>query len=254
LSSQVELSQQEGAPLLGYASRLLSRTEVAQDTVAFRFERPRNFLFRAGQSVDLALLGARSDGSDCLTHTFSIASSPFVEEILIATRIRDSAFKRALSILPLGAHVNLSGAMGSFTLHHNASKPAVFLAGGIGVTPFLSMLFSAAVDKARHNILLFYANRYLEDAAFMDALWDLESSNKNFRFVPTFTRIDGTSRGWQGEMGRIRSEMLSRHVSNLCGPIFYSAGPPTMVTGMRRMLVTAGVDEDDIRTEEFAGY
>jgi ferredoxin-NADP reductase len=254
VSSQVELSQPEGSPLLGYASRLLSRTEVAQDTVAFRFERPRNFLFRAGQSIDLTLLGTRADGSDCLTHTFSIASSPFVEEILVATRIRDSAFKQALSILPLGAHVNLSGPMGSFTLHHNASKPAVFLAGGIGVAPFLSMLFSAAVDKARHNIVLFYANRYLEDAAFMDALWDLESSNTNFRFVPTFTRVDGTSRGWQGEIGHIRPKMLSKHVSNLRGPIFYIAGPPAMVAGMRRMLVDAGVDEDDIRTEEFAGY
>jgi ferredoxin-NADP reductase len=254
VSSQVELSQQEGSPLLGYTSRLLSRTDVAQDTVAFRFERPKDFLFRAGQSIDLTLLGVRPDGSDCLTHTFSIASSPFVSEILMATRIRDSAFKRALSILPLGTHVNLSGPMGSFSLHRNTSKPAIFLAGGIGIAPFLSMLCSAAVDKTRHDIFLFYANRYLEDAAFMDALWDLESSNTNFRFVPTFTRIDGTSRGWQGEIGHIRAEMLSKHVSNLRGPIFYIAGPPTMVAATRRMLVDAGVDEDDIRTEEFAGY
>ena len=254
MSSQVVLSQQEGSPLLGYASRLLSRTEVAQDTVAFRFERPPDFLFRAGQSIDLTLLGVRPDGSDCLTHTFSIASSPFIEEILIATRIRDSAFKRALSILPLGAHVKLSGPMGSFSLHRNASKPGVFLAGGIGVAPFLSMLYSAAVDQARHNIFLFYANRHLEDAAFMDALWDLENTNANFRFVPTFTRIVGTSRGWQGEIGHIRPEMLSKHVSSLHGPIFYIAGPPTMVAATRRMLVDAGVDEDDIRTEEFAGY
>jgi len=173
---------------------------------------------------------------------------------LIATRIRDSAFKRALSILPLGTHVSLSGPMGSFGLHRNTSKPAVFLAGGIGIAPFLSMLCSAAVDKARHDIFLFYANRYLEDAAFMDALWDLESSNTNFRFVPTFTRIDGTSRGWHGEIGHIRPEMLSKHVSNLRGPIFYIAGPPTMVAATRRGLVDAGVDEDDIRTEEFAGY
>jgi ferredoxin-NADP reductase len=144
--------------------------------------------------------------------------------------------------------------MGSFVLHRNASKPAVFLAGGIGVAPFLSMLFSDAADKARHPIFLFYANRYLKDAAFMDALWDLASSNVNFCFVPTFTRIDGTSRGWRGEIGHLRPEMLSKHVSNLRGPIFYIAGPPTMVAGARRMLVDAGVDEDDIRAEEFAGY
>ena len=254
MSSQVELSLQEGSPVFGYGSRLLSRTEVAQDTVAFRFERPQDFLFRPGQSIDLTLLGARPGGSDCLTHTFSIASSPFIDEILIATRIRDSAFKRALSILPLGTYVNLSAPMGSFSLHRNISKPSVFLAGGIGVAPFLSMLCSAALDKARHDIFLFYANRYLEDAAFMNALWDLESSNAKFRFVPTFTRIDGTSRGWQGEIGHIRAEMLSKYVGNLHGPIFYIAGPPTMVAATRRMLVNAGVDEDDIRTEEFVGY
>ncbi len=74
--------------MLAYPSRLLSRTEVAQDTVAFQFERPRTFLFKAGQSIDLALLGAAPDGSDGLTHTFSIASSPSVEEILVATRMR----------------------------------------------------------------------------------------------------------------------------------------------------------------------
>jgi ferredoxin-NADP reductase len=254
LSSQVRLSKQEGRSTLAHPSRLLSRTEVAQNTVAFRFERPRSFLFKAGQSVDLALLGAASDGSDGLTHTFSIASSPFLEEILVATRMRDSAFKRALSLLPLGSRVNIKGPMGSFTLHNNASKPAVFLAGGIGITPFLSMLCSVIVDRTPRSISLFYANRYLENAAFMDALWDLESSNTHFHFVPTFTRVDGNSRGWQGEIGHIRPEMLAKHVSSLRGPIFYVAGPPTMVAGTRRMLVDAGVDEDEIRTEEFPGY
>jgi ferredoxin-NADP reductase len=254
LSSQVGFSQQESGPMLAYPSRLLSRTEVAQDTVAFQFERPRTFLFKAGQSIDLALLGAAPDGSDGLTHTFSIASSPFVEEILVATRMRNSAFKRALSLLPLGSRVNIKGPMGAFTLHHNASKAAVFFAGGIGITPFLSMLCSAAEDKTQRSIALFYANRYLEDAAFMDALWNLESSNTNFHFVPTFTRIEGTLRGWQGEIGHIGPGMLAKHVSNLRGPIFYIAGPSGMVAVTRRMLVDAGVDEDDIRTEEFAGY
>ena len=240
--------------MLAYPSRLLSRTEVAQDTVAFRFERPRTFVFKAGQSIDLALLGAAPNGLDGLTHTFSIASSPFVQEILVATRMRNSAFKRALSLLPLGSRVNIKGPIGSFTLPNNASRPAVFLAGGIGITPFLSMVCSAVVDKTKRSISLFYANRYLEDAAFMEALWGMESSNTNFRFVPTFTRIDGTSRGWQGDIGHIRPEMLSKHIGNLHGPIFYIAGPPAMVAGIRRMLADAGVDDDDIRTEEFAGY
>jgi ferredoxin-NADP reductase len=222
--------------------------------MAFQFERPRNFLFNAGQFVDLALIGARPDGSDGLTHTFSIASSPFAEEIVVATRMRDTAFKRALSILPIGAEVRIKGPMGSFTLHKNVSRPALFLAGGIGIAPFLSMLSYAARNKLHPTISLFYANRYLEDAAFMDTLQGLEGSTENFRFVPTLTRVANPSEGWQGETGHISSEVLSKHVSNLQGSICYVAGPPTMVSAARLALNEAGVDEDDIRTEEFAGY
>jgi len=101
---------------------------------------------------------------------------------------------------------------------------------------------------------LFYANRYLEDAPFMDALWELERANPRLRFIPTFTRITKNYRGWKGETGHISQEMLSTHISNLRGAIYYVAGPPMMVEAARRTLNEVGVDEDDIRTEEFAGY
>jgi ferredoxin-NADP reductase len=254
LSSQVGSAQQEQYAVIGYPSRLVGRRQLAEGTTAFQFERPRNFLFNAGQFVDLALIAARPDGSDGLTHTLSIASFPFAEEIVVATRMRDTAFKRALSILPIGAEVRIKGPMGSFTLHKNVSRPAVFLAGGIGITPFLSMISYAEINNLHPPISLFYANRYLEDAAFMDTLREFESSTGNFRFVPILTRVDNAHREWKGETGRISPEMLFRHVSNLQGSICYVAGPPTMVSAARLALNEAGVDEDDIRTEEFAGY
>jgi len=110
--------------------------------------------------------------------------------------MRDTAFKHALSILPIGTEVGIEGPMGSFTLHSNASKPAVFLAGGIGIAPFLSMLSYAAEERLRHSTLLFYANRYLEDAVFIDALRKLEKSNSSFRFVPTLTRMPNNNGVW----------------------------------------------------------
>src|SRR4029077_21208280 len=126
--------------MIGYQSTLLSRTEVAEDTMAFRFEKPSGFLFKAGQYIDLHLLGLQPGRSNGLTHTFSIASSPFAEEIVVTTRMRDTAFKRALSVLPIGTEVRIEGPMGSFTLHNNTARPAVLLAGGIGIAPFLSIL------------------------------------------------------------------------------------------------------------------
>ena len=240
--------------MIAYQSLLIGRTEVAQDTIAFRFEKPRSFLFKAGQYIDLTLLGSEPGHSNGLTHTFSIASSPSAEELVVTTRMRDTVFKRALSVLPIGAEVRVEGPMGSFTLYNNTARSAVLLAGGIGIAPFLSILSHAAAERLRHPVFLFYANRYLEDASFMDVLWELERANPRFRFIPTFTRVPKNYRGWKGETGHISPEMLSTHIGDLRGAIYYIAGPPMMVEAARRTLNEVGVDEDDIRTEEFAGY
>ncbi len=235
-----------------YHTTLLGRTEVAEGTMAFQFEKP--IVFKAGQHIDLTLLASQSGSSNRLTHTFSIASSPFDEELLVTSRMRNTVFKQALSILPIGSEARIEGPMGSFNLHNNTSRPAVFLAGGIGIAPFLSMLSYATAEKLRHPIVLFYANRYLEDAAFIDTLWKLERTNPRFRFVPTLTRMANSNGGWKGKTGHISAEMLLTQVGIMRGPIYYIAGPPTMVAAARRSLSEVGVDEDDIRTEEFAGY
>jgi ferredoxin-NADP reductase len=237
-----------------YQSTLLGRTEVAEGTMAFQFGKPKDFVFKAGQYIDLTLLGSHAGSSNGLTHTFSIASAPFEEGLLVATRMRRTGFKQTLSVLPIGTEVRIEGPMGSFSLHNNASRLAVFLAGGIGIAPFLSMVSYATAEKLRHPIILFYANRYLEDAAFIDALWKLERANPRFRLVPTLTRIANNNGAWRGKTGYISSEMLFTQIGILRGPIYYIAGPPTMVAATRRTLVEVGVYEDDIRTEEFAGY
>lgn len=148
----------------------------------------------------------------------------------------------------------MEGPMGSFTLHNNPSKPAVFLAGGIGITPFSSIIRHADKASLPHRLFLFYSNRRPEDAAFMDTLRELEKQNRNYKFIPSMSEMNKSAQPWDGETGFINQEMLSRHLSAMQGPIYYIAGPPAMVAAMRQMLNGAGVDEDDIRTEEFAGY
>jgi ferredoxin-NADP reductase len=144
--------------------------------------------------------------------------------------------------------------MGSFTLHKNSGKPAVFLAGGIGITPFISILRQTDHDRLPHRVHLFYSNRRPEDTPFLETLQMLEKSNPSFHLVCTMTQMLQSKMEWKGETGLINQEMLTKHLTSLQGPIFYVAGPPAMLAGMRQMLVGTNVAEDDIRTEDFAGY
>src|SRR5258708_466017 len=227
-----------------YQSTLIGRTEVAEGTMAFQFEKPKDFVFKAGQYIDLSLSASQPGKSNGLTHTFSIASSPYDEELLVTTRMRNTVFKQALSILPIGTEVRIDGPMGSFSVHKNTARPAVFLAGGIGIAPFLSMLSYATGEKLRHPIVLFYANRYLEDAAFIDALWKLERANPRFRFVPILTRA-GNNNGWKGKTGHISAELLLTQLGIVRGPIYYIAGPQTMLASARSSLSEVGAHEGD---------
>jgi ferredoxin-NADP reductase len=235
-------------------SKLIRREEVAEGTIAFHFEKPSGFAFKAGQSADVTLIDPQDTDVEGNTRTFSIASPPFENELVFTTRMRDTAFKRSLKKLPLTTEVKIGSAAGSFTLHRNPAKSAVFLAGGIGITPFLSIVRQANHDRLPHKLYLFYSNRRPEDAAFLGTLQTLETTNPNFRLICTMTEMSKSNKKWTGETILINKEMLSRHLGVLQGPIYYIAGAPPMVTAMRQTLVGAGVEEDDIRAEEFAGY
>jgi ferredoxin-NADP reductase len=240
--------------MTSYQVKLLSQVEVAEGTMALHFEKPLNFDFKPGQYGDVTLSNPPETDAEGDTRTFSIASSPFESHLMFATRLRDTAFKRSLSKAPLGTDVKIDGPMGSFTLHKNSARPAVFLAGGIGITPFISIVRQADHDRLPQKLYLFFSNRRPEDTAFLEPLQMLEKSNPNFQLICTMTEITRSKKEWKGETGFISQQMLSRHLPGLQGPIYYTAGPPAMVTAMREMLVNARVDEDDIRSEEFAGY
>ena len=234
--------------------KLIRSEAVAEGAMAFHFTRPSGFDFRAGQAIDITLINPPETDSEGNTRTFSIASPPFEDWLTIATRMRDSAFKRVLRNAPQGIEVGVEGPSGSLTLHKNATKPAVFLAGGIGITPFLDIVRQVAKDKSNHQLYLFYSNRRPEDAPFLDILRSVAQEHPQFHFVATMTEMEASHWTWTGETGMVNAGMLFQHVPDPVGPIYYIAGPPAMVAAMRQMLLTANVDEDDVRTEEFAGY
>jgi len=237
-----------------YRVNLLNKKAVAEGTMAFSFAKPAGFDFKPGQSSDLTLLNPPETDAEGNVRTFSIVSAPSESDLTFATRMRDTAFKRVLRSMAPGTEIKLEGPMGSFNLHKNASKPAVLLAGGIGITPFMSMVREAARQKDPHQIYVFYSNRRPEDTAFLDELTALEQQNPNFHLIATMVEMDKSKQLWNGERGFIDAPMLKLHLPELNGPIYYIAGPPAMVAAVRDMLAKAGVDEDDIRAEDFAGY
>ncbi|MEW5881835.1 MAG: FAD-dependent oxidoreductase [Pseudomonadota bacterium] len=230
-----------------FETTLLAREEVAERTMAFHFAKPAGFDFTPGQAIEVALSGD-------LRHAFSIVTAPFEPRLTIATRMRDSAFKRALGSLPVGAHVTMDGPFGSLALPADRSVPAVLIAGGIGITPFVSMLRQAAHERSPRPLTLIYSNRRPEDAPFLDELRRLEQQCANFKLVATMTQA-GTSRlPWTGETGPIDEALLKKAVGDLGRPIFYVVGPPAMVEAVQGTLRFAGVEPGRIVTEEFYGY
>ncbi len=234
-----------------YELKLAGREPLAEGTLAFRLEKPPGFRFKAGQAIVLELLDPPAqDGQK--RRTFSLVSAPFESTLVIATRMRDSAFKRALSALPDGARLKLTGPIGQFTL--DAARSAVFMAGGIGITPFVSMLRQAAHDRSPQALVLVYSNRRPEDAAFLEELLALERQNRNFRLVATMTEMSKAARAWSGPSGVVDAALISAAIRGLKAPVYYVVGPPAMVLAMQETLRGAGVSDEDIRTEEFYGY
>ncbi|MHB1086094.1 MAG: ferredoxin--NADP reductase [Thiobacillus sp.] len=222
--------------------------------MAFHFEKPEAFVYKAGQFADFTLIDPTETDAEGNTRTFSLTSAPYEHDLIFTTRMRDTAFKRALKTMEPGTEVTLDAPHGSFTLHNKASIPAVFLTGGIGVTPVRSIVLQAVHDHVLHRIFVFYSNKRPEDAAFLDDLAKSHKPNSNYTFVGTMTQMEKSSREWHGETGLINKPMLLKYIDDLTRPIYYIDGPPAMVNAMRTMLSEAGVDEDNIRTEEFSGY
>jgi len=227
---------------------------MAEGTMAFHFVRPPDFQFRAGQHMVMTLLDPPETDAEGNRRTFTIASAPFDGDLMIATRMRNTAFKRVLRNAALGLEVKIQGPSGSFVLPQKAEKPTVLLAGGIGITPFFSMIRQATHDQAPDQIYLFYSNRRPEDTCFLDQLLEAAGRNPNFHLIATMTEMSKSRREWKGETSVINKEMLAKHLPAMQGPIYYTAGPPAMVTAMKGMLTDAGVNQADIRSEKFAGY
>lgn len=227
-----------------YESKLISQKTVAEGTTEFTLARPQGFDYRAGQFADIVLPCPDDTPEQASTHCFSFVSAPSEGHLRMATRMRDSAFKNAIRDTPDDTAVQLDGPFGDFTLHKNEAIPAVFVIGGIGITPVRSMIAQAVHDGTGHKLTLIYANRTPAQAVFTEELQQFADRPVNFTFVPVYTENDG----------HVSAGTIRQHVSDIAGSKYYLSGPEGMVKAMRALLLEVGADEDNVRSEEFEGY
>jgi ferredoxin-NADP reductase len=231
--------------------KLIRKETIAEGTMAFHFAKPQGFEFRAGQFADFTLIDPPETDAEGNTRGFSLMQAPFEPDLVAATRMRDTAFKRVLKDLPIGSEVKLDAPYGDFRLHKTETTPAVFIIGGIGVTPVRSMIAQATHDKTAHQITLLHASRTPADLPLKGDFEQLARDNPKFTYVMT---VESAPSGWQGERGRVDAAMVKKYVQDLHRPIYYLSGPQGMVNAILDLLVSLGVNEDNIRTEEFTGY
>jgi ferredoxin-NADP reductase len=208
--------------------------------------------FRPGQYFWVTLLDPPYDDEKGPRRHISVVTSPNEHSVLgLCTRLRDSAFKRSLAELPVGTEVDVEEPKGDFVLPEDTDVPYVFIAGGIGITVFRSMLLYIDEGKLPYVVTLLYSNRDRESAAFLDELTELDKRNENVRLVATMT----ADPGWKGETRHIDAVLLRETLGDELGAFTYLvAGPPSMVEGVVEQLQSAGVAEDRIVPGSFSGY
>ncbi len=238
-----------------FALKLLSKEKLeGTDVMTFRLERG-GLDYAAGQFGYFKLDGVSGDPKGPIRH-FSFASSPTEQDfLLISTRIRDTPYKKKIASLENATTIQTWGPQGEFVLHDDYSKPGIFLSGGIGVTPFRSMIKYATDSQLHVKIVMFDSNRNEQNILYKNEFDQWAAKNKNLKIIYTVT--DENVSKWTGEKGRINKAMVEKYVekNELDNSIFYICGPPGMLKAMQQMLQKElQIPEERLKIEAFTGY
>jgi ferredoxin-NADP reductase len=229
------------------------KREVAKGTLLVTFDLlGEEVEFEPGQYFFVTLPDSGHQDERGLRRHITVVTSPNERGVLgLATRIRDSAFKRTLVELPVGTEVEVEPPKGKFVLQKDTSRPLVFVAGGIGITVFRSMLRYIREERLPYRVTLIYSNRDAESTAFLDELRELERELPDLRLILTMT--DDPS--WEGDTRLIDAQVFEDYLGrDLNEFTFLVAGPPAMVESVQSSLEEAGVNEENVIADRFSGY
>jgi ferredoxin-NADP reductase len=234
-------------------SQIKEKQEVARETLMVVFDLLGEEVdFKAGQYFWVTLPNIGYDDERGLRRHITVVTSPNERGVLgLATRLRDTAFKKTLAELDVGADVDVEHPKGDFSLPLETARPYVFIAGGIGITVFHCMLHYIVEEGLPHRVTLVYSNRDRESTAFFDELEAMDRDHENIRVV--FVMTDDPE--WEGEKRRVDADVLRDHLDGELGDyVHIAAGPPGLVEAMETALKAAGVPEAQVLLQRFAGY
>lgn len=242
----------------------VKKEKVAEDTYSFYFNQAQHgFDFLPGQYIRMTL-PIKNPNHRGSSRFFTIASSPLDKKyIMITTRVIKipppdgrgySSFKKKLIELKAGKQVQFFGPMGGFILNEEEKGRRVFLAGGIGITPFHSMITFADQKHLSIPIYLFVSFSTVGEMIFYEELSAIVSSNPNIEVVYTISHPQRSADQWEGETGRISEVLIKKYVPNILEPSYYIVGPPKMVTAIEEVVRNMDIESNKIFIENFTGY
>ncbi len=232
--------------------KIVAKHEIAVHTLEVQFEKPGGFHYLPGQNINLILPQLHYEDAKGRRRTFTLASAPYEDKLLITTRLTDSGYKKTLAELPHGSECEYLGPQGKF-VYDETVKKAIWLAGGIGITPFRSMLLQALHQGPLPEITLFYSNPNLEAAAYHDLFLRMSEEHKFFHYIPIFTHLPD-EHSWAGERRLINSQIIAEYEPRWLQATVFICGPPGMVTSLSEQMQSQGLWSQQLRIESLWGY
>lgn len=231
---------------------LVEKRQIADSTYEFTFTPDRPIAFRAGQYMEWTLGHRRSDNRGN-RRFFTIASSPTEAVVRLGVKFYEpmSSFKRELATLQVQDTLSASHVAGDFVLPNNAKKKLVFIAGGIGVTPFRSMVQYLIDTKDTRAVTLLYSNKTFAEIAYKD-IFDRAATELGLKTVYALTNEPAPVAGTYS--GPIDAALIVREIPDYKECTFYISGPHGMVEAFKKTLHDMGVSRFNIKSDYFPGF
>jgi NAD(P)H-flavin reductase len=229
-----------------FVCNIMSIRDETPDVKTFRIEKPTGFNFVSGQFCLVTLASNNSNPKDPKPFTFS--NSP-TDDYLELTIKEMGSFTKALFSCAVGDNLRIDGPKGdTHKFDESVKDDVVFVAGGSGITPFMSALRYAVVKRLLNSFVLLFGNQSVKDIIFKEELDRITANNENIKIINVISRNDLQ---WHGEHGYIDKERILKYVENPKDKLWYLCGPPPMTRSIRSILAEIGIEEGNLRFDKW---